>query len=99
MYIFALLTIAATVILSQLLIQFNLKNQLSDSRIINTSGKQRMLSQKLVKEILILNYLEELSYKEIADVLQIPLGTVSIRIRRAKIALKQAYTKLHLHYE
>ena len=55
LYIFALLTIAATVILSQLLIQFNLKNQLSDSRIINTSGKQRMLSQKLVKEVLILN--------------------------------------------
>lgn len=56
MYLFALLTIAITVLLSQFLIQYNLKSQLSDSRIINTSGKQRMLSQKLTKDILILNF-------------------------------------------
>lgn len=56
LYIFALLTIAVTVILSQILIQYNLNSQLSDSRIINSSGKQRFLSQKLTKEILILNF-------------------------------------------
>jgi len=56
LYIFALLTIAITVLLSQLLIQYNLNSQLSDSRIINFSGKQRFLSQKLTKEILILNF-------------------------------------------
>jgi len=56
LYIFALLTIAITVILSQILIQYNLNSQLSDSRIINSSGKQRFLSQKLTKEILILNF-------------------------------------------
>lgn len=53
MYLFALVTIAITVLLSQLLIQSNLKSQLHDSRLINISGKQRMLSQKLVKEILV----------------------------------------------
>jgi two-component system, NarL family, sensor histidine kinase DegS len=63
-YIFALLTIAVTVILSQLLIQFNLKSQLSDSRIINTSGKQRMLSQKLVKEVLIISAIPDSSSKK-----------------------------------
>ena len=57
LYIFALLTIAITVLLSQLLIQYNLHSQLSDSKIINVSGKQRMLSQKLTKEILILNFI------------------------------------------
>lgn len=56
MYLFALVTIAVTVLLSQLLIQHNLHSQLSDSRIINFSGKQRFLSQKLTKEILILNF-------------------------------------------
>ncbi len=56
LYFFALLTIAITIILSQFLVQYNLKQQLSDSKIINISGKQRMLSQKIVKEILILNY-------------------------------------------
>ncbi len=56
LYIFALLTIAITVLLCQLLIQYNLRSQLSDSEIINVSGKQRFLSQKLTKEILILNF-------------------------------------------
>jgi len=55
MYLFAFITIAITVILSQILIQYNLHSQLSDSRIINISGKQRMLSQKLTKEVLIIN--------------------------------------------
>ncbi|HEY6142950.1 MAG TPA: ATP-binding protein [Flavobacterium sp.] len=59
LYLFALLTIAITVLLSQLLIQYNLHSQLSDSRIINTSGRQRMLSQKLTKEILILNFITD----------------------------------------
>lgn len=59
LYLFALLTIAVTVLLSQLLIQYNLNSQLSDSRIINISGKQRMLSQKLTKEILILNFVTD----------------------------------------
>ena len=59
LYIFALITIAVTVILSQLLIQYNLYSQLSDSRIINISGKQRMLSQKLTKEVLVLNFITD----------------------------------------
>ena len=59
LYLFALLTIAITVVLSQLLVQYNLNSQLSDSRIINISGKQRMLSQKLTKEILILDFVTD----------------------------------------
>jgi RNA polymerase sigma-70 factor, ECF subfamily len=38
---------------------------------------------------LVLYYMEDLSYKEIADVLAIPLGTVQSRIARAKIQLLQ----------
>ncbi|MBE8726630.1 PAS domain-containing sensor histidine kinase [Flavobacterium hungaricum] len=56
LYFFALLTIALTIIISQFLVQYNLNQQLSDSKIINFSGKQRMLSQKIVKEVLILHY-------------------------------------------
>ena len=51
------------------------------------------------KEILILYYLEEMQYKEIADILQVPTGTVGIRLRRAKEALRDVYTKLQLQYE
>lgn len=36
------------------------------------------------RDILLLRYFEEKSYDEIADILQIPPGTVAIRINRAK---------------
>ena len=41
------------------------------------------------REIIILYYIENLSYKEIADVLHIPIGTVSVRLLRAKKSLKK----------
>ena len=67
LYFFALWTIAITIILSQILVQYNLKQQLSDSKIINISGKQRMLSQKIVKEVLILNYVSDtVSFSQIS---------------------------------
>lgn len=59
LYLFALLTIALTVLVSQFILQYNLNRQLGDSKIINTSGKQRMLSQKLTKELLILHSLTD----------------------------------------
>jgi RNA polymerase sigma-70 factor (ECF subfamily) len=48
------------------------------------------------REVLILHYFEEMPYKDIADVLQIPVGTVSIRLRRAREALKKNINPAHL---
>jgi RNA polymerase sigma-70 factor (ECF subfamily) len=42
---------------------------------------------------LVLYYIEDLSYKEISDVLMIPLGTVQSRIARAKIQLLRRLTE------
>lgn len=39
------------------------------------------------REVLVLYYVEDLSYKEIADVLEVPAGTVGIRLKRAREAL------------
>lgn len=47
------------------------------------------------REVLIFYYLEELSYKEIADILRIPLGTVSVRVKRAKDELRSVLKVLH----
>ncbi|MEP3837617.1 MAG: ATP-binding protein [Algibacter sp.] len=52
LYIIALFTIAISVVLSQVLIRIHLRDQESDSTIINVAGRQRMLSQKLTKDVL-----------------------------------------------
>lgn len=41
------------------------------------------------REILVLYYYEEMSYKEIADILHIPPGTVGIRLKRARKKMRQ----------
>lgn len=61
LYIIALSTIALSVIVSQILIRKHLKDQESDSGVINVAGRQRMLSQKLTKEILSLSTEETIS--------------------------------------
>jgi RNA polymerase sigma-70 factor (ECF subfamily) len=44
------------------------------------------------RELLVLRELEDLSYRELADVLDIPLGTVMSRLSRARQALRAALT-------
>lgn len=48
---------------------------------------------------LVLYYMEDLSYKEIADVLALPLGTVQSRISRAKIQLLRRLSETNLPAE
>ncbi len=50
------------------------------------------------REVLVLYFMEELTYKEIADVLHVPVNTVGVRLSRAKAALKKAYESLNISY-
>jgi RNA polymerase sigma-70 factor, ECF subfamily len=50
------------------------------------------------REALILYYLEELTYKEISDVVQVPMGTVSARVKRAKEELKKIYDGMNIKH-
>ena len=55
LYIIALSAIAVSVLVSQIFIRNYLNDQQSDSTVINVAGKQRMLSQKLTKELLLIS--------------------------------------------
>jgi RNA polymerase sigma-70 factor (ECF subfamily) len=43
------------------------------------------------REPLVLRYLQDLSYQEVADVLKIPTGTVGVRLKRGLAKLKSIY--------
>ncbi|MBW6441948.1 RNA polymerase sigma factor [Patescibacteria group bacterium] len=47
----------------------------------------------IYREPISLYYLENKSYKEIGDILRLPIGTVSVRINRAKVILKKICEK------
>ncbi len=49
------------------------------------------------REPIVLHYLEELSYKEIADVLQIPVSTVGVRLQRGKQIMRSFCKKLNYY--
>lgn len=47
------------------------------------------------REVLILYYLEGLSYQEIAEVMRVPVSTVGIRLKRARHLARQIYQQRH----
>lgn len=53
-YLVALCAIATSIIISQILVQKFISEQKNDSRVVNLSGRQRMLSQRISKCVLLL---------------------------------------------
>ncbi len=51
------------------------------------------------REVLVLHYFEDMSYEEIADVLHVPIGTVGVRLRRAREMLRSSGSELQKTYE
>jgi RNA polymerase sigma-70 factor (ECF subfamily) len=49
------------------------------------------------REVIVLKELEDMSYKDIARVVDIPIGTVMSRLARARSMLKLELLKLHAH--
>jgi len=50
------------------------------------------------REVLVLRELEEMSYRDIASITDLPLGTVMSRLARGRKRLQQALTN-HMHAE
>jgi RNA polymerase sigma-70 factor (ECF subfamily) len=49
------------------------------------------------REVIVLKELEDLAYKDIALVVDVPIGTVMSRLARARAMLKLELLKLHAH--
>ncbi len=62
LYLVALLAVGVLSLVGQLVIQLFLKDILADSHIVNIAGRQRMLSQKISKSVLLL------TQKEISEI-------------------------------
>jgi len=45
------------------------------------------------KEVLVLRYFEDMDYKDIAEVLKVPVVTVGVRLNRGKVRLKEIYDR------
>lgn len=63
------------------------KREQQDMRLFIDRGLNKL--QAKYREVLVLHYFEDLSYKDIAEILQVPGGTVGIRLKRAKEALQK----------
>ncbi len=51
------------------------------------------------RQVLVLKFLENMSYSEISDILQLPEGTVATRINRAKKAFAKSSAGRHIHFD
>ena len=71
-----------------------------DRKILNTNLQACLdgLDNKY-REILMLQYYENMKYSEIADILRIPVSTVGVRSNRAKLKLKQICQAKGVKYE
>lgn len=49
------------------------------------------------REVLLLRYVEDMDYKDISDILKMPMGTVATTINRAKEKFRQIAEKMHLN--
>jgi len=50
------------------------------------------------REPIVLYYFEDMDYKEIAEILEIPVSTVGVRLRRGKAILKKLFKQLDKTY-
>jgi RNA polymerase sigma-70 factor, ECF subfamily len=48
------------------------------------------------REPLVLYYFEDMDYKQISEIMRIPISTAAIRLKRGKVALQKIYQSLNL---
>ncbi len=72
-YVLALLASAVVAGLGQVLVQVSLSAQAHDARIINIAGRQRMLSQQMVKDVLAIDHVAAAEAEELRQGIRVEL--------------------------
>lgn len=67
----------------------NVEEEYLRKELINSANNCLNEMPVIYREPLALQYLEERSYDEISDILHLPIGTVAVRIKRAKALMKK----------
>lgn len=75
---------------------FNLSQEFEKKEFVEKTREAIKKLPEKYYEVLVLRYLEDKNYQEISDILQKPIGTVSVLINRAKEKFKQIAMKEHL---
>jgi len=71
------------------------KKEDEEMRVLLAKGIENLSA--MYREIVTLYYFENLGYEQISDILEIPLGTVGIRLSRARAMLKKYFADLRGH--
>lgn len=81
-------------LVERLVDEVNLEEEVE--RKINQLAVQEVLARldRKYREVLVLRYFEEKEYKEIADILRLPFGTVATLLSRAKQVFRKEITKV-----
>ena len=86
-------------LLDRSLDSFNLQDAIDQSRLLEWVRGEIGKMAPRYRSVLVLRYLEEKNYKEIAEILQIPMGTVATLINRGQKRLKREFEKILIELE
>jgi RNA polymerase sigma-70 factor (ECF subfamily) len=63
-----------------------------DARLLHLAMEQCLAKlDSKYREVVVLHYYEDIDYRQIADILEIPVSTVGVRLLRARVLLKKYY--------
>ena len=69
----------------------NIQKQVEQKEMKEIIEKCLYSLEEKYKEPIVLYYIEDLSYREISDIMHLPISTVGVRIKRAKKIMKQIF--------
>ncbi len=78
--------------------EIDLESELSENNLTEQIRELINMLPEKYREVLVLRYMEDMDYKEISDILKMPMGTVATTINRAKEKFKKLAKKMKINF-